>query len=358
MTEQDILNLIEQDEWMMDVLRTAEKLNLPDWVIGAGFVRNKVWDHLHGFENTPLEDIDLVYFDKSNISEEKEKEYDKMLKEKLDAPWSTKNHARIHLVCNTKPYKSTFDGLSRWPETATGIGVKLEKKELKLITPNGIEDLVNLTLRSAPRFVSELKIIKDRIKKKEWLKKWPKLKVADELSSYLITIDPPKNITKIIDKYREKFAKYTKYKIPPHVTIYPPFYLKVDEKELVTLLERQLKGSRKFSLDFDSIDYFVGNNNVAYFSPSDKSKEKLEVIFTKTFDILENRIEDVHGNYKTQGFKPHITIAEQIPNKDFEDIQKELADIKEVFSFMCNSILIYKQDYKSRIWKKVKEITF
>ena len=42
MTEKDILDLIKRDKWMMDVLRVAEKLNLPDWIIGAGFIRNKV----------------------------------------------------------------------------------------------------------------------------------------------------------------------------------------------------------------------------------------------------------------------------------------------------------------------------
>jgi len=40
MTGKDILNLIEKDEWMMGILRVAEKLNFPDWVIDAGFVRN------------------------------------------------------------------------------------------------------------------------------------------------------------------------------------------------------------------------------------------------------------------------------------------------------------------------------
>ena len=61
MTEQDILDLIAKDEWMMGVLRTARSLHLPDWMIGAGFVRNKVWDYLHGYENieVPTADIDL-----------------------------------------------------------------------------------------------------------------------------------------------------------------------------------------------------------------------------------------------------------------------------------------------------------
>src|SRR3990167_2279381 len=72
MTEKDIIHIIREDEWMMSVLRIAEGLHLPDWWIGAGFVRSKVWDHLHGYkERTPLPDVDIIYFDKTIFSQEK-----------------------------------------------------------------------------------------------------------------------------------------------------------------------------------------------------------------------------------------------------------------------------------------------
>ena len=65
MNDRDILNLIREDDWMMNILSIAERLNFPDWVIGAGFVRNKVWDYLHGFSRKEVAtaDIDLVYYD-------------------------------------------------------------------------------------------------------------------------------------------------------------------------------------------------------------------------------------------------------------------------------------------------------
>ena len=66
-TKDDIINLIQNDKWMMDILEQAKKLNLPDWWIGAGFVRSKIWDVLHEYkERTPMSassDIDLIYFD-------------------------------------------------------------------------------------------------------------------------------------------------------------------------------------------------------------------------------------------------------------------------------------------------------
>ena len=67
MTEQDILKIIENDKWMMDILHVAQKLNLPDWMIGAGFVRNKVWDYLHGYKNEKVLTRDIDFIDNKFI---------------------------------------------------------------------------------------------------------------------------------------------------------------------------------------------------------------------------------------------------------------------------------------------------
>lgn len=180
MTENDILHIIENDPWMMRVLTVAESLDLPDWLIGAGFVRNKVWDHLHGYaKNTPPTDIDLVYFDKDNKSSEKEIEA-RLSGLMPGLKWEVVNQATAHNWNDEAPYTSTADAISKWPETATAIGVRIENGKLKLIDPLGIEDLVNVVARPTPAFmVSEEKKarVRERIIEKFWLEKWPKLKV-------------------------------------------------------------------------------------------------------------------------------------------------------------------------------------
>src|SRR5690606_25350077 len=95
--EEDILRAIQADDWMMAVLETAERLNLPDWWICAGFVRTKIWDELHGFnERTPLEDIDVVYFNPEAVDEAEEKRFEeKLLQLMPDLPWSVKNEAKM-----------------------------------------------------------------------------------------------------------------------------------------------------------------------------------------------------------------------------------------------------------------------
>jgi len=180
MNEEKILKLIQEDKWMVQILEIARDLNLPDWAIGAGFVRNKVWDYLHEFEKTPLDDIDLVYFDKSNLSEEYEKELEKILKEKLNVEWSVKNQARMHIRNDEDPYTSSEHAMSKWPETVTAIGITLNNEnKLKLIAPYGINDLVNLKIRISPNFNKNPEIFRERIKNKNWLTKWPKLEVVE-----------------------------------------------------------------------------------------------------------------------------------------------------------------------------------
>ncbi|GAB6262514.1 hypothetical protein PSSHI_27580 [Photobacterium sp. R1] len=63
---------LRQDDLRMSVLAVVESLNLPQAYVGAGFVRNLVWDHLHGYSPpTPLNDVDVVYFDPSEQTQEK-----------------------------------------------------------------------------------------------------------------------------------------------------------------------------------------------------------------------------------------------------------------------------------------------
>lgn len=182
MTETDILDLIKSDPWMVKVLETASSLNLPDWMIGAGFVRNKVWDYLHGYTNTevPTRDIDLIYFDTSDTQEDVEKAYNEQLAKILDVNWSVKNQARMHIKHNrTLPYKNTVEALSEWVETPTCVAVRLEPNgELTLFAPHGIGDLVNLVVRPAPSHKQDLATFWERVKSKHWLEKWPKLKTV------------------------------------------------------------------------------------------------------------------------------------------------------------------------------------
>ncbi|MBY7144989.1 nucleotidyltransferase family protein [Virgibacillus sp. NKC19-3] len=178
-----IISLIKEDEWMMDILRSAKSLNLLDWWICAGFVRSKIWDTLHHFdERTPIPDIDVIYYDVTNRKESAEKTLEEMLQNLMpNIPWSVKNEARMHINNNVPPYSSSMDAISKFPETATALGVKLDEKDnVILIAPCGISDVVHLEVKPTPFFIEDrqrLKIYEERITKKNWKSTWNNLKV-------------------------------------------------------------------------------------------------------------------------------------------------------------------------------------
>ena len=182
-TEKEIIALIQEDKWMIKLLKYTKSLNLPDWWICAGFVRSKIWDMQHGFdERTTIPDIDVIYYDRTNIEKRVEKEHEEALKRLLPTvPWSVKNQARMHNVNNVPPYTSSVDAISRFPETATALGVKLDEGNNVLLTaPHGIDDVVNLRVKPTPSFYEQkeqMKIYDERIRKKNWKAVWNKVEI-------------------------------------------------------------------------------------------------------------------------------------------------------------------------------------
>ncbi|TFB24079.1 nucleotidyltransferase family protein [Filobacillus milosensis] len=181
--QEDVVKLIQKDDRMMEIIKAASKLNLPDWWICAGFVRSKIWDTLHGFEKrTSIPDVDVIYFDDKNIDEMTEKNLETELRAILpDIPWSVKNEARMHIINDIPPYISSEDAISKFPETATALGVKINKNNKLILTaPCGIEDVLNLELKPTPYFKEtqeRVAIYEERLFKKNWKAIWHKIQV-------------------------------------------------------------------------------------------------------------------------------------------------------------------------------------
>lgn len=183
MNKQDICQLINEDQWMLSILQAVRELQLPDWWIGAGFVRNKVWDTLHGFsDRTLLGDIDVIYFDASSMEEAPEQSYQSRLLQAMpDQTWSVTNQARMAIINHDEPYTSSVDALSQWPETATCVAVTMDDQgAVHLAAPLGVADLVGMIVRPSPAFVPRLDRLIERQQGKKWKEKWPKLRFAIE----------------------------------------------------------------------------------------------------------------------------------------------------------------------------------
>jgi hypothetical protein len=177
---QHVIDIIAADPWAMDILWVARKLGLPDWAIGAGFVRSLVWDRLCGFtQRTPLNDIDIVYFDAANTGREVENAAEaRLTADRISQVWSVRNMARMHIKNREPAYRDTAHAISQWLETPTAIGISLTADDqLRLVAPHGVEDLLAGRVRPTPNGQRKIKEYRARVAQKNWPLRWPRVQV-------------------------------------------------------------------------------------------------------------------------------------------------------------------------------------
>ncbi|WP_429091267.1 nucleotidyltransferase family protein [Aeromonas rivipollensis] len=172
--------LLRADPLRMACLWAARELALPDWALGAGFVRNLIWDHLHQkAEPTPLNDIDLIYLDPSDPDGIAEREHEAWLAVRVPGQhWEVRNQARMHVRQQVPPFASSLEALSHWVEVPTCIGVRLlANDEFQWLAPHGFGHNWSLQVSANPRCRQESRIFIDRIRDKQWQRIWPDLVV-------------------------------------------------------------------------------------------------------------------------------------------------------------------------------------
>lgn len=177
----DIAALLRADPVRWELLGLVADLGLPDCWIAAGFVRNAVWDALHGRKpQVPSGDIDVIWFDPACLDPARDREIEARLAEKAPAiEWSVKNQARMHLRNGDEPYASAVDAMRFWPETATAIAARRNADgSCTVSAPLGLADLLESRLRPGARFTADRRAIFDkRVAAKRWLERWPKLRI-------------------------------------------------------------------------------------------------------------------------------------------------------------------------------------
>ena len=177
-----LATIVQEDPWSMARLRHVRALALPDWAIGAGFVRALVWDRLTGkATRTALGDIDVIYFDPDDADGTREASYERDLAARDPGlPWSVKNQARMHLRNGDLRYESTAHALTSWLETPTCVAVRLEPDDaLRVLAPFGLDDL--FAMRIAPTEAGRRKPdeYRERLARKRWEATWPGVTVVE-----------------------------------------------------------------------------------------------------------------------------------------------------------------------------------
>jgi len=178
--------LARESRWLMDALVAVRSLGLSSWCIGAGAVRNLVWDALHDrTEPSELADIDVAYFDAECLTSQQDEDLQAQLAATLPGiPWEVTNQAGVHLWFESHfghsvpPLESLEDAVASWPEYATSVGLRLERGgSITVIAPHGLEDLFACVVRRNPARVS-VNTYRQRIEQKRYAARWPGVRVV------------------------------------------------------------------------------------------------------------------------------------------------------------------------------------
>jgi len=179
------LQILEKNKSVQFILEKADKLNMPNWYLGAGGIAQTVWNMRHGFDpENGIKDYDLVYYDANNISYEAEDLFIQRGQEIFkDIPVlvEIRNQARVHLWYkkhfgkSINQYESVEAAIRTWPTTATSVGVKKENGEFRVYAPFGLDDLLSMVIRANKIKITE-KIYQDKVDR--WIKIWPNLTIV------------------------------------------------------------------------------------------------------------------------------------------------------------------------------------
>ncbi len=128
---------------------------------------------------TPLNDIDLIYLDKTDPQGLAEAEHEAWLATRLPGQqWEVRNQARMHTRQLVAPFASSLEALSHWVEVPTCIGVRLNQDgEFEWLAPYGFTINWSLQVSANPRCRQDKQIFTQRIKEKRWQAIWPDLQV-------------------------------------------------------------------------------------------------------------------------------------------------------------------------------------
>lgn len=154
------ISILTKNKNLMTVLDYITKLELPNFYIAAGSVFQTIWNYHDGKDlNFGIKDIDVIYYNNSNLSIEKDLEYYNMINEYVKSKGfnyevDVSNEARMHLWKmehnqgeNVEQYKNSEDAMSKWIATVHAIGITKVNDDIKIYAPYGLSDIYSRTIR-------------------------------------------------------------------------------------------------------------------------------------------------------------------------------------------------------------------
>lgn len=152
-----LTEIIASEPLLVDVLHGLRTVGLPDWLLVAGALYNVVWNRLTGRPSfTGVKDIDVFYFDASDLSYEAEDRVIKRLTAQfahLPVPIEPRNQARVHLWFPQKfnqpfgPLASSSEMLGRYASKTHAVAARLEDDDtLTIVAPFGLDHIFSFNM--------------------------------------------------------------------------------------------------------------------------------------------------------------------------------------------------------------------
>lgn len=147
------LRMILADSPIGTVLPAISLLNLPNWWLAGGAVRNTVWRSIFGSKcELIINDFDIAFFDVQGTRPQELAAKATLNAEFPGYQFDVKNQASFaRWRPGRRLYTNTEDGITEWLHTATAVGVKLDALgQWQFFTPYGLDDLFAGVIRPTP----------------------------------------------------------------------------------------------------------------------------------------------------------------------------------------------------------------
>jgi len=176
-----LIEMLMSSKAIGTLLRRSGRIQVPNWYVAAGSIPTVVWNCLTGHPpDRLLNDIDLIYFDNTDLSEGAENVAGDSLRTlfaDLSHPLDVKNQARVHLWYRDKngqpipAYNSSEEAIDLWL-SVTAVGIRCDNGTFNVYAPFGLNDLFSMQVRPNRKIIS-----RDHYDRKieSWQQQWPEV---------------------------------------------------------------------------------------------------------------------------------------------------------------------------------------
>ena len=183
------IKIIKKNVNLIKVFDFIDTLELPNYYIAAGAIFQTIWNYFDNADlNNNIKDIDVIYYDKSNLDVNKDIEIcnkiiDFCKKNNLDYEIDVSNEARMHLWKkehenkDVLQYKNSEDAINYWIANIHAIGITKIKNKIYVYAPFGLSDIYSKTIRPIKHEYNSKELYDKKVK--SWSSRFNNLNIVE-----------------------------------------------------------------------------------------------------------------------------------------------------------------------------------